>query len=447
MKKLFTILTSVLLTGVFSTAANDILTHYPFCKTVTDDAVAGQLPAIRLDSGIYRQLNFNCSNLRVADKDNKPIPFVYGQLCKYAQSNVYSEVPGKIVDFTFDPQQNEAIIVYGITGKSASEKLRLGKLEIDPKSNRPFNKNLTLEFDNGHTEQQKFFNHTGRVDFSRHSFTFEPQSSRKITLRIKPFAEQHSSGSVLEHSGRQDSFTEKRIFSEELNIDRIAFFAVKQEISPVGVQNSKLQDIEIKKLDLQPKQSNWEFKLFRQPVSSFHLKSSTENYRRTYLLEFFREEEKSKTLLACYAGELAPDFKFPDLKNIRPDSAALTIFNNDNAELENCTFEFRAPVEALLLDPKNRNRGPFTVYYGGSNTNSADYDLKSYIHKFAGQSYAVLTLGSQQLNPSYSVKSAAEWQSVLQKLLPYLIGTAVLLLGLFSIRMLKKINVETQQEE
>ena len=104
-------------------------------------------------------------------------------------------------------------------------------MEIDPQSRRRFNKKVVLEFDNGKTSKQfDFFNHAGTVDFSRHRFDFAPCKISKVQIKISPFAEQHSSTAHLQHRGDNENFTEKKIFTEELSINSIKFYAAETEV-------------------------------------------------------------------------------------------------------------------------------------------------------------------------------------------------------------------------
>lgn len=437
------ILTIILSSMLLHSAAFDPA-NYPWSRKVSLPAGKSTdcLPVIKLDSEIYEQTNADFSNLRLVDNQGNLVPFLVRNLNLWTTQTITEKISGKIVDFKYDAQVNEAVIEYEFSPQT-NQNSTVGKLEIDPKTDQAFDKLITLEFSDGSSEKNlKFFDHRGKVNFSRHSFDFQPRQVDKVCIRIKPFVEQQASPHRLERTGQQDSFTEQRIFSSALNIDRIVFYSVRK-INVVQEIQSEIVAVDSRRIASSDNSSVWEFDLHKYPVECLSIHSATPNYRRQYRLQFYQHAQEKTAVIKTLHGEITPQTHDIALNGVRADSAVLTIENQDNAELENPAFEWRAKCQALVLEPTAAARVPFTLYYGGENSAAPQFDLADYIGKFDGMEYLLLQLSPAENNPLSGTVPKQTWLQYLKKALPYIIAAAVLFLAIFSFRMLRNIKVDT----
>ena len=441
MKKLFLHLLLLSTTAAFAAGSNtENFTHYKKVSTALPDPPS-EHNAILLDREVYKELNESRDNLLLLDGENKPVPFVLKKLQQHTQRFTYKPLSGKITDFQINYDKNQAVIEYEVKLKQGQ---KIGKLELQTSDNRQFKKSIMLQFADGNDIcDLKFFNHTGTVNYSRNSFEIRPQSCGKVKIVIAPFAEKRSSTSALTRTGNKESFTEQRIFTEELSLKRITFYAVTTSIVSSG-EMSDLADIPTLPIQGKADQSIWEFALQQTPVKELQIFSATLNYHREYKLEFYNIKDGKKEIVRQFSGNITPGFKL-NMDEIRADGARLTVENRADQVLSEVIFTWYQPQYALLLAPGNHPMGSYQLYYGGSGT-TPEFDLKYYIDKFNGKEYRRWKLGDATPNSQANRDSAPPWTDYLKKLLPYLIGAAALLLAIFSIKMLKNAKTNDNGE-
>ena len=441
MKKLFLHLLLLSTTAAFAAGSDpENFTYYKKVSTALPDAPS-EHNSILLDREVYKELNESCDNLLLLDGKNKPVPFVLKKLQQHTQRSAYKPLSGKITDFRIDSDKNQAVIEYEVDLKKGE---KIGKLELQTNDNRQFRKTITLIFaDGSEITDLKFFNHKGTVDFARRSFEISPQSSSKVKIIITNFAEKRPSSGTLIRTGNKESFTEQRIFTEELSLKRITFYAVTTSIVSSG-EMSTTADIPSLPIQGKADQSIWEFALQQTPVKELQIFSATLNYHREYELEFYNIKDGKKEVIRKFNGTITPDFKLP-LGEIRADAARLTVENRADQPLAEVNFTWYSYQYALLLAPGNHPMGSYQLYYGGSGT-TPEFDLKYYIDKFNGKEYRRWKLSDATPNSQANRDSAPPWTDYLKKLLPYLIGAAALLLAIFSIKMLKNAKTNDNGE-
>lgn len=401
----------------------------------------GKLPTVVLDEDIYRELNSNYSNIALADSNNQLLPFVIKRLCKWQQTSSYTALPGKITAFTIDKQRNEAVIDYRISGES---KVLIGKLTLQPYGRKKFAKTVTLEFDNQqHVGDLKFFNHHGVVDFARHNFEFAPQRANSVRIRIAPFAEKHAGDTSLVRSGDKENFTETKILTEELTLHQITFYQAEVKIFPAE-ELTISKDFPVKSSAGNKTQSVWEFDLNKYPVKALRIASTTENYHRSYQLEFKNNIQDGEPVVCnTFSGKLTPqnELKFD---NIRADKAILTVENHSDMPLADPVFSWSVPVEGMIIDPAAET-DDFKLYYGGDTNQLPEFDFRHYIDKFNGREYYFLSLGNEENNPA-ARKNDHTLNDFFKKLLPYIIAFAAIATAVISFRMLKKVQITSDSD-
>ena len=401
---------------------------YPVIKKSAD-----KLPVILLDKEFYCRLNTDKSNIAVAS-GNTFLPFVVEKLYKHSSRLNYTALSGRITAFRIDRNRNEAIIDYTI---SNPDNLPVGRLEIDPQSRRRFNKKVVLEFDNGKTSKQfDFFNHAGTVDFSRHRFDFAPCKISKVQIKISPFAEQHSSTAHLQHRGDNENFTEKKIFTEELSINSIKFYAAETEVYKSELLTVE-HDISAVDISKHPAESVREFDLQNIPVIELSVASSTPNYHRQYTLEFSNSVDGSREVIHRERGVITPGFKLK-LNEIRAEKATLTIDNLSASPLEDVVCRWISPLEAIIIEPTQLPQQAFIVFFGGR-VPPLRFDFEHYIAKFNAWDYCPLEISGTSEN-TFNKPEKTAWKKVVQKILPYFIGAIVLLLAGLSCKLMHKVR-------
>ena len=432
-------------------SADSGLYPYTHCRSVMPpyDIVAGKngqtcpvvkntynkLPVIVLDKEFYSRLNPDKNNIAVADGKTF-LPFAVQKLYKHSSRLNYTPLSGRITAFHIDRQSNRAVIDYAI---SNPDNLPVGRLEIDPQSRRKFNKKVVLEFENGKTSQQfDFFNHAGTVDFSRHKFDFTPCKISKVQIKISPFAEQHSSTDQLQHRGDNENFTEKKIFTEELSINSIKFYAAETEIYKSELLKTE-HDISAVNISSQPGKSIWEFALQKVPVIELSAVSSTPNYHRRYTLEFSNTVDGKKAAVKTLRGILTPGFRLK-FDEIRAEKAVLTIDDLSNPPLADTVFVWVSPQEAVIIEPTRLPQDVFFVFFGGEVQNPMQFDFKHYIDKFNSWDYSPLEISAAAENTLKNNPEKTAWKKVVQKSLPYFIGAIILLLAAFSCKLMRKVR-------
>ena len=441
MKKLFLHLLLLSTTAAFAAGSNtENFTHYKKVSTALPDAPS-EHNAILLDREVYKELNESCDNLLLLDGENKPVPFVLKKLQQHTKHHTYTPLSGKITDFRIDHDKNQAVIEYEAKLEKGQQ---IGKFELQSANDRQFKKTITLQFADGNAiTDLKFFNHRGTVDFARRSFEIHPQSCGKVKIIITPFAEKRRSSGTLTRTGSKESFTEQHIFTEELSLKRITFYARTTKTVSSG-EMSDLADIPSLPIQGKADQSIWEFALQKTPVRELHIFSSTLNYHREYKLEFYNIKDGKKEIVRQYSGNITPGFKL-NMDEIRADGARLTVENRADQVLSEVIFTWYQPQYALLLAPGKHPMENYKLYYGGSGT-MPDFDLKYYIDKFNSQRYSRWQLAAGSANEYTAPVPAPPWTSYLKKLLPYIIGAAALLLAIFSIKMLKSAQTNDNGE-
>ncbi len=400
----------------------------------------GNLPVIVLDENIYKQLNSTYTNIAVADAQNQLLPFVIQKLYKYQTTTSYAPLSGKIINFNIDRRKNEGVIEYELSGNAAQS---IGKLLLQPYGRKKFNKTITLEFDDqSKVENLKFFNHQSVVDFSRHNFEFAPVKTKNIRIKISPFTEEYSPAGKLVRSGDKENFTEKRIFTEELNLNKITFYQAQTKLYPAW-EMVKLKRFPMRKIAGKSNQSVWEFTLDNYPVKDLQIVSTTPNYHRKYELEFKvnTKETNKEAALSRFSGVLKPDNKL-EFNDIRADKAILTIENQADLPLTDVDFKWTTPQEGIILDPASDVRD-FKLYYGGEVSKLPEFDFKYYVDKYQGKAYTFLELGSEEINNAFK-KADHTASDLLKKLLPYIITVLALIIGFISCKMLKKVTPDAE---
>ena len=443
MKKLLILLLLAASSIVFAAETAE-LKNFTHCKKVgmALPDPPSEHNSILLDREVYKELNDSCNNLLLLDKEGKFVPFVLKKLPKHTQRTSYTPLSGKITDFQINYDKNQAVIEYEVKLKQGQ---KIGKLELQTSDNRQFKKSIMLQFADGNDIcDLKFFNHTGTVNYSRNSFEIRPQSCGKVKIVIAPFAEKRSSTSALTRTGNKESFTEQRIFTEELSLKRITFYAVTTQIVSSGEMLDIVRDIPALPIQGKADQSIWEFALQKTPVRELHIFSSTLNYHREYKLEFYNIKDGKKEIVRQFSGNITPGFKL-NMDEIRADGARLTVENRADQVLSEVIFTWYQPQYALLLAPGKHPMENYKLYYGGSGT-MPDFDLQHYINKFSSQQYSRWQLAAGSANEHTVPVPAPPWTSYLKKLLPYIIGAAALLLAIFSIKMLKNAKTNDNGE-
>ena len=421
-----------------------VLDKYPQIKkyTIGDAIPANTLPVIVLERDVYRRLNDTYDNLRIFSS-NRWIPFVIEELYHWQEKDCYTALSGEIIDFKVDYVHNEAVIDYQLTIDHPAE---IGKLELVPRTSRKFNKHISLEFDNGQgVNNLKFFNHGGTVDFSRYSFEFAPHTTRKIRIKITPFSETHDDISTLQRQGTNENFTEKRIFTNELSLDRITFFEV-QKINSKTQKICNERPIKCKKISKSSQESSWEFELDKMKVTKLTFNSSTSDYRRQYRLDIYNSQHVSFAKTHKFSGIIHPGFEL-NFTGLRADKAVLTIENGDNEELKNPDFHWFFIEEALLMEPGTLGNEELLLYFGSDTGTPPKFDLAGYISKFDGMPYYRLTATATESNPLYNSKEKPQWAIICQKLLPCFIGLLTVVLAFASYRILRNISIDNTNNE
>ena len=443
MKKLFLLLLT--LSGAATLAsAGSPPENFTHCKKVSMALPdpPSEHNAILLDREVYKELNESRDNLLLLDGENKPVPFVLKKLQQHTKHHTYTPLSGKITDFRIDHDKNQAVIEYEAKLEKGQQ---IGKFELQSANDRQFKKTITLQFADGNAiTDLKFFNHRGTVDFARRSFEIHPQSSGKVKIIITPFAEKRRSSGTLTRTGSKESFTEQHIFTEELSLKRITFYARTTKTVSSGEMLDIVRDIPALPIQGKADQSIWEFALQKTPVKELHIFSSTLNYHREYELEFYNIKDGKKAIVRQYSGNITPGFKL-NMDEIRADGARLTVENRADQVLSEVIFTWYQPQYALLLAPGKHPMKNYKLYYGGSGT-MPDFDLKYYIDKFSGKEYRRWQLAAGSANEYTAPVPAPPWTSYLKKLLPYIIGAAALLLAIFSIKMLKSAKTNDNGE-
>ena len=443
MKKLFLLLLTLSGAAVLASAGSDPA-NFTHCKKVgmaLPDSPS-EHNAILLDREVYKELNESRDNLLLLDGENKPVPFVLKKLQQHTKHHTYTPLSGKITDFRIDHDKNQAVIEYEAKLEKGQ---KIGKFELQSANDQQFKKTITLQFADGNAVTDlKFFNHKGTVDFARRSFEINPQSCGKVKIIIAPFAEKRRSSGTLTRTGNKESFTEQHIFTEELSLKRITFYARTTKTVSSGEMLDIVRDIPALPIQGKADQSIWEFALQKTPVKELQIFSATLNYHREYELEFYNIKDGKKEVVRQFSGNITPDFKLSP-GELRADGARLTINNRADQPLSEVTFNWYSPRYALLLAPGSRPLESYQLYYGGSGT-MPDFDLKYYIDKFSGKEYRRWQLAPASANAEKAQAPARPWIKYLQDLLPYLIGAAALLLAIFSIKMLKNAKTNDNGE-
>ncbi len=407
--------------------------------------------AINIDAEMYRSLDDDFANLRVATPDGTQIPFVVRDNPSWQIVRHYRPLKGKIVSFRYDEKSNCAVIGYEVAPPAGQRAARVGKLEIVPAGQRSFDKKVTLRFDDGSTESDlEFFNHAKNIDFSCHAFEFTPRPARHIDIEITPFAERRVANGVLEHQGRNDSFTETRLTTDELAIDRITFQDAHDETRPLPAP-VKLQPLRELGRRTARQVTQIEFDAGRIPLRMVRITSATPDYRRDFTLKLLRKTisddgETSYQVQHVVNDTLKPDYRYEQLGSRRPDRIEIEIRNGDDAELAELQFEWYSDEQILLVEGATLRGRELEILYGNSDARPPRYGLQQYFHKFDGHPWGSFTVGAEAANPRYASAAATQdWKLFFKRSAAWLIAFAALVLVVFAWRMFRALENEPDE--
>ncbi|WP_175635690.1 DUF3999 family protein [Pedobacter ghigonis] len=177
------------------------------------------------------------------------------------------------------------------------------------------------------------------------------------------------------------------------------------------------------------------------PVSQLSLNAQSDfDFYRSFKIEYATDSFKTDkgmqyNYMELYTGTISSiektAFSFP---NTLTSKLKITIQNNDNKPLRLSALALKGSIYELVArfdDPKL----PYALYYGNNKAIAPSYEIDKFENKIPANLNS-LSIGEEQLNPAYSVKTAKplfENKAWLWVLMALIIG----LLGWFSFKMLR----------
>ena len=301
--------------------------EYPYCKTVETPVERPAIFLIPIDGEIYRHTEPGQTDLRIVSSAGEQQPYAVSPLLRgWKRESSLHAVKGRIVGFELDQTANVATVEYELE----SPELPVCKLRLDT-GDRDFDKSVSLEFDNGTvTEEFRFLNHSSNVQLQNCEFQFPPQETKRIKIRIHRFAEQRVASSVLEHKGRQDSFTESRLTTRELRLAKICFYTMKEEFLPDPVRTvCGLPELSREK---NGKDTVIRLDAGRRKITRLLFRTTTPRYLREVEVRTVRRAGNAVAEHRS-AKKIEPRLSVFPLEDFRADEYIVTIRNGDDPEL------------------------------------------------------------------------------------------------------------------
>ena len=393
MKKFLFLLTAFFAIGLFSSEVHP--EKYPWRKTVAIPVERTTLFLIPIDEEIYRHTEPGQTDLRIVSPSGEQVPYVVSPLpLKWDTVSSREGIDGKIVGFSRNMKENLATIEYEL----AETDLPVSLLRLHT-ADRDFDKSIILEFDNGfRTEKLPFFNHAKNVRFQNTEFRFPPQKAKRIKIHVCNFAESRTGSSALEHKGKQETFTESRLFTRELQLEKISFFVTRETIVPVPVTKV----LPLAELSREKKGTATEIKLDagRRKIRELLFRTSTPGYVREVRIQAVRRNGETGTSRS-FTGRIEPRHHEVPLGDFRADEYVVTILNGDDPELADLQISARIEEEALLLEGSAAPEGTLKLLYGSGSSEVPQYGLRKYVSDLYGKEWKVADASPETVNPDF----------------------------------------------
>ena len=433
MKKYLLLLTSFFTAAAFASEVRP--DKFPFCKTVGIPADRSDILLIPIDEEIYRHTEPGQEDLRIVSPSGEQVPYVVSPLFSGWETR-YADtiVKGKIVGFELDKQANAATIEYELNeAEHPVEMLRLVT------SDRDFDKSVSLEFDDGTaTEKFPFFNRSKNVKFQNDTFRFSPKKAKRIKIHVHNFAEKRT-GATLEHIGKQDTFTESKLFTGELRLDEIRFFVKTGTVSPKKIW----QDLPLPELSREKKGKTTEIRLDagRRNIKTLLFRTSTPEYTREVGVRAVRRRGDTVSEHR-FGGKIEPQRHELPVPDFRADEYIVTIQNGDDPELADLSVSANIEEEALLLEGSATPAGTLKILYGSGDTGIPQYGLRKYVAKLYGKNWKVATASPETANPEF--RKEADPGSFFKQAIGWILAAAVLLLAVLAWKSFSRITPEKE---
>ena len=410
--------------------------EYPYCKTAEFPAERPAFFLIPIDGEIYRHTEPGHPNLRIVSSTGEAVPYAISPLpgawnTRYS----YPAVNGRIVGFEFDKAANVATVEYELA--DPERPVRLLRLYT---ADRDFDKSVSLEFDNGvKTEKFRFFNHAKNVRFRNDEFRFPPQTAKRVRIRIHNFVEKRAGAASLEHKGERDSFTESRLITRELQLEKICFFTRTETLFPSPV--SKIRPLP--ELSREKKADSTVIRLAgeRRKVTGLRIATTTPNYLREAEVRAILRRGNAAAERR-FTKRISPTVLEIPLEEARADEYVVTIRNGDDPELADLTISASCDEEALLIEGAAAPAGTVKILYGGDNCEAPHYGVREYVADFYGKDWKQVTASPETANPDF--RKGMISGGFFRRAIGWIIAAAALLLAILAWKNFSRITPEKE---
>lgn len=177
------------------------------------------------------------------------------------------------------------------------------------------------------------------------------------------------------------------------------------------------------------------------PYNALEVKVGTPEFQRAALVEASADKQSwreiDRGVLSRYGGEESLLLTFPET---RDRYLRLHIFNRDDRPL---TVESaHASITRTRIKFRPTGNAPHWLYYGNDRASAPSYDLGELLAHGAPTAEASASLGAEEPNPAFQETPSAPlpWTERHPAALYSVLAVAVLVMGAFTFRLLRKVN-------
>ena len=424
----------LVLASVLSAAEDDGLREYQFVKELQLRGTPGTSAAIPFDPDLYRAANDDYSNIRILDRDGKTVPFAVRNVWIRTDKTDHIRHPGKITDFSYDPQTNTASAVFTLDKPNTVSRL------VFPANTGKFNKTVSLEFfdEKGIKTGERRglpLRKYGKI-FGSSAVDFKPEKTKKIRIVISRYVERKKSEYVTEATGKFDRVVQQNIRNEEYALKEIIACEAVTRKAPEKVRTVPVDLPEIKREE-KGKITEITADARRVPCCELRISAEDKNYNRGVEIISVSDRQK-KTLKHTL---ITPNTQEITLPESRGEQYIVMIRNGDNAPLKNVRLQWKVKDKILVVVPPKE--GGLKLYYGGK-AEKQTYDIEKYADSF-GDPPRIYESGKEQKNPAYD--PALKLDDVFRYLMWAALAVTAVMLLLTIVRMLNKTPDAGEKQE